>query len=517
MSDSRASKVIPIPEPPRPAADRLDSWKEIAAYLKRGARTVQRWEREERLPVHRLQHERLGSVYAFRSELDAWWAARASSEQPAPLDARSSSASVAVLPFADMSPEKDQAYFCEGIADEIIGTLSRVKPLQVSSRSSSFQFKSQSLDAREIGRRLRVATILEGSVRKSGDHLRITVQLVDSDSGYQIWSERYDRELRDIFAIQDDIAGSVVEALEVELSPHEAAPSSVPPTRNIAAYDCYLRGRKFYYQYGPLDMDFAVQLFTQAIALDPGFGLAYAGLADCWSYIYLYSDRSLTVREQADWASRKAVEMNPLSASAFASRGLSLSVAQRDEEAETAFETAVRLDPKLFEARYFYARHCFVRGQSEKALQLYEAACRVRPDDYQSPLLMAQIYDDLGRTVEARASRRRGIEIAENHLKLNPDDVRALYMAANGLTALGDAAQGREWARRAIEMRPEDSMVLYNVGCIYSMLGDVEDAIDCLVKAKAHGLTEKGWYQHDSNLDPLRSHPRFQALLDSLA
>lgn len=495
--------------------ERLDSWKEIAAYLKRGARTVQRWEREAALPVHRLQHEKLGSVYAYRSELDAWWTNRGTLiEQEA---AAPATGSIAVLPFVDMSQEKDQAYFCEGMADEIINALARVKGLRVSSRTSSFQFGTQTLDVCEIGKRLHIATVLEGSVRKSGCQLRITVRLTDTDRGYQIWSDRYDREMRDIFAIQDEIARKVVEALELGLSPHDAEALVTPLTHNIAAYECYLRGRKYFYQYGPLDMDSAVELFSRAVALDANFAAAYAGLADCWSYIYLYSDRSAAVREQADWASARAVEMNPRSAPSHASRGLSLSVANRDAEAEAAFETAIRLDPQLFEAYYFYARHSFVRGQLDKAIELYESAVRVRPDDWQSRLLMAQIYDDLGRAADAREVRRRGIALAEEHLGLNPDDVRARYMAANGLVALGNTSLGREWAQRAVELRPGDSMVLYNVGCIYSLLGDIGPAIDCLEQAAAHGLKQIGWYQHDSNLDPLRTHTRFQQLLRDLA
>lgn len=497
-------------------SDRLDSWKEIAAYLKRGSRTVQRWEREASLPIHRLQHEKLGSVYAYRSELDAWWKSRRTeleNETPAEEFER---ASIAVLPFADMSQERDQAYFCEGIADEIINRLSRVAALRVSSRTCSFQFRAGAADTREIGRRLRVGTLLEGSVRKAGDRLRITVQLADAENGFQIWSGRYDRDMSDIFAIQDEIAQRVVEALEVTLAPHERASLQAPPTRNLQAYDAYLRARSFYYRFGPLDMDCAIQLFSRAIELDSDYAQAYGGLADCWSYIYLYSDRSEMVREQADWASRKAVEMDSQSAAAQASRGLSLSVAGHDREAEAAFETAIRLDPNLFEAHYFYARHCFVRAQAEKALQLYQAATAVRPGDYQASLLMAQIYEDLGRHDEANASRRRGIANAEEHLKLNPDDARAWYMTANGLVALGDRERGREYAERALLMRPDDSMLLYNVGCIYSLLGEVDKAIECLGKAAAKGQTQRGWYEHDSNLDPVRGDPRFQQLLSSL-
>lgn len=498
------------------AGERLDSWKEIAAYLRRGARTVQRWEREEGLPVHRLQHEKLGSVYAYRRELDQWWRSRGAdleSDPPAPHE----HVSIAVLPFRDMSQDKDQEYFCEGLAEEMIGTLSRIEGLQVASRISSFRFKDPAADAGEVGRRLKVRSLLEGSVRESRGRLRITVRLTDTGSGFQRWTASYDRELSDIFSVQREIAENVARALEVTLTARTRRELGRTPTSNPEAYDCYLRGRKFFYGYGARDMDFAIQLFNRAIAHDPGFAPAYAGLADCWSYLYLYATRSDILREQAEWASARAVELNPRSAQAHASRAVALSLMGKDEEAEEAFATAARLDPNLFEAHYFHARHAFVRGQIEKAAEYYERAMRVRPEDFQSPLLVAQIYDRLGRGAGARAARQRGIELAEQHLQLNPDDARAVYMAANGMAALGQRDLAREWTERAVAMRPDDSMVLYNAGCIYSLLGCAGEALACLERAAAGGLTQKGWYEHDSDLDPLRGEARFQALLERLA
>ncbi len=495
--------------------DRLDSWKEIAAYLKRGARTVQRWESEEGLPVHRLQHDKLGSVYAFRSELDRWWSTRATQLGDASLGPSRHTPAVAVLPFADMSQEKDQAYFCEGVAEEIINSLSRVENLHVSSRTSSFQFRTPGADSREIGRKLRVGALLEGSVRKSGDRLRITVQLTETENAYQIWSERYDGDIRDIFTIQDQIAESVVRALKVRLAA-DGTSLRRPSTTNVQAFDLYLRGRSYYYQYSLRSVECALQLFIRAMELDPNYAQAYAGLADCWSYVYLYSNRSETVRGQADWASLKAVEMDPASAAAQASRGLSLSLQNKNEEAEAAFERAKQLDAGLFEAYYFHARHAFTRGQREKAACLYEDAMRVRPDDYQSPLLVAQTYDHLGRAADAVAARRRGIELAEARQETNPDDARALYMAANGLVALGQLDKGRRLAEQALAIQPDDPMLLYNVGCIFSMLGLIDQALDCLEKAAATGLTQKAWYEHDDNLDAARNHPRFRRLLETL-
>lgn len=424
--------------------------------------------------------------------------------------------SIAVLPFVDMSREKDQAYFCEGIAEEIINALCRVQGLRVASRTASFQFKDQPLEPREIGRRLRVETLLEGSVRKSGNRVRITAQLVDSAAGFHLWSESFDRELKDIFQIQEEIARNIVRALQVTLSPQEKGALEKVPTRHVQAYDYYLRGRSFYFRYGKKDIEFALQLFSRATELDRGYALAYAGLADCWSYIYLYSERKESVRLQAEAASRRAIELAPDSAQAQASHAVAMSIAGRREEAERGFEAAIKLDPGLFEAWYFYARHAFVNGDLDRAEHFFEEASRVRPDDFQSPLLEAQICETLKRPDKAQALRRRGVDLVAEHIELHPDDARALYMGANGLVALGEREKGLEWARRAQQIEPDEPMLLYNLGCIYSLAGELEEAIDCLERAVARGLTQKGWFEHDSNLDPLREHPRFRALMDKL-
>lgn len=523
MAEPSSRKVVTFPTAEAPqqssgsAAERLDSWKEIAAYLKRGARTVQRWEHEEGLPVHRLQHDQGSTVWAYKSEVDEWWASRQSAAETQPAARKQPEISVAVLPFIDMSKEKDQEYFCEGVAEEIISALSRVKDLRVASRTSSFQFKAATLDSREIGHRLRVTALLEGSVRRAGDRLRVVVHLTNTETGYQLWASRYERELSDIFAIQDEIAERIVDALRVTLTPEERGALRRMPTSDVQAYDYYLRGRKFFYHYNRRDIEFAIQLLSKAVELDPAFVSAHAGLADCWSYIYRYGERTETAHRQSDAASLRAVELDPESAQAWASRAVSLSYGGRNEEAERAFETALRLDPNLFEAHYFYARHSFACGAPEKAVRLYEQAMRIRPEDYQSPLLVAQIYDDLGRAEDARARREMGIRLAEAQLELNPDDARAVYMAANGLVALGLHDRGREWAERAVRMKPDDPMLLYNVGCIYALLNHTEEAIDCLERAVRNGLSQRGWIAHDSNLDSLRSDPRFQALLDQLA
>jgi serine/threonine protein kinase/tetratricopeptide (TPR) repeat protein len=424
--------------------------------------------------------------------------------------------SVAVLPFADMSPEHDQEYLCEGFAEEILTALSHVKGLRVASRPSAFRFKAPAAEYAEIGTRLQVSAVLDGSVRKSGDRLRITIKLTDVADGYCLWSERYERDMRDVFAIQDQIARSVVTALEMTISAAERESIQRLTTADVDAYDCYLRGRSYFFKYTRKGVAFARELFERAIGIDPGFARAYAGFADCCTYQYLYARRDAATLEQGLTASRRALEIDSQLAEAHAALGTALSLAGRHEEAEAAFQEAIRQNPYLFEAHYFYARDSFAQGRIERAVQQYEDASRVRPEDYQAPLLVAQIHEDVGHADAARASRLLGVALAEAHLKLNPDDARALYMGANGLVALGETEKGLVWARRAAAMDADDAMTLYNVGCVFSLAGKAGEALDCLEQAVDAGLTQRAWFERDSNLDFVRNTPRFQVLLARL-
>ncbi len=463
-----------------------------------------------RIITHCLEKEldhRLQSAIDLRNELASLGSER-DAEEPAP------GPSIAVLPFTDMSREKDQEYFCEGIAEEIIIALTKLKGLQVASRTSTFRLKETSLGSRDIGRKLRVRHLLEGSVRKSGDRLRITVEMTDVAGGYHLWSERFDCQMQDIFAIQDEIATNVARNLECTLGPGEQRAMRRAKPSHIKAYDFYLRGRNYYYQYRRKSMEFALQMFSRAIEIDPSYALAYAGIADCSCYLYLYDARSQDNRDRVESASRKALALDPDLAQAHTSRGMALSLRGLHDEAEQAFEMATKLDPRLFEAHYFHARDAFAQGKLDKALQQYERAIAVRPEDYQCPLLCAQIYTSLGREAEAEATRRRGLALAEDRLKTHPHEVRALYLGAGALINLGQQDLGLQWADRALTMEPDDSMLLYNVGCIKSLAGRIDDAIDCLEKAYRAGLTQREWYENDSDLDPVRRHPRFLALLE---
>ncbi|MEP7175945.1 MAG: protein kinase [Gemmatimonadales bacterium] len=419
--------------------------------------------------------------------------------------------SIAVLPFADMSPQKDQEYLTDGLAEEIINALSKIQALHVASRISSFAFKGKTEELEEVGRKLKVSTVLAGSLRKAGSRLRISAQLVDVSNGYQLWSDRYDRDMEDVFAVQDEIAESIVKALRVVMKKEER-PIEAPRRENVRAYEYYLRGRQLFHLSRHQSFEFAQRMFERAIEIDPGYAKAYAGLADTCSFLFMEFDPSDANRDRADIASRKALELDPGLAEAHASRGLALLVGRAYEDASQAFEEALRLDPTLFEAPYFYARSHFQRGNLEEAAKWFERAHETRPEDYQSVILLGSVYSALGHRADAEAAFRRGLAVAEQRLELYPDDARAWYLGAGALIHLGQADRGREWLSRALELDPGDAILLYNVACTYTQLGDVDTAIDCLERA-VESFINWDWLEHDSDLDPLRQHPRFQDLL----
>jgi len=421
--------------------------------------------------------------------------------------------SVAVLYFENLSVSKDDEYFRDGMTEDIITELSKIKDLQVFPRAAALAYRDKPVTGPQVGRELNAACVLSGSLRRAGNRLRITAQLVQTQTGHSIWAERYDRELKDVFEVQDEIARSISQALRITLSPQEEKAIARKPTESAQAYDYYLRGRQYFHQFRRKGFDFARQMFARAIVIDPAYARAYAGVADCCSFLYMYWDSSDDNLNEADVASGKALELDSDLAEAHASRALALAMRKNFAGARTEFETAIRLDPKLYEAYYFYARTSFQQGDLAKAAQLYEQACNVNPDDYQAPSLLAPVYKSLGRDAQADATRRRALQLAEKHVELHPDDARALYLGAGILCQLGQRARGLEWAQRALATDPEETSIIYNVGCVYALSGESEKAIDCLEKATARGDWYKGWAQKDSDLDSLRSHPRFQALL----
>jgi adenylate cyclase len=424
--------------------------------------------------------------------------------------------SIAVLPFADLSAERDQEHFSDGVAEEILNALSKVGGLHVPARTSCFAFRGVSLDAREIGKRLGVETLLDGSIRKAGKRVRISVQLVDASNGYQLWSESFDREIEDIFEIQDEIARSVLESLGLALSQREECRFLKPSTTNIEAYELYLRGRKHFHKWTRQNVEFARQMFERAVKIDPEFAAAWAGLANTYVDLFRWGRKPRDLKK-AQRASEHALKLNPNLAEAHASVGQALAIQRRYAEAAIAFDRAIEDDPTFFDAYYLYGRVSFESGDIEKAARLFEKARAVRPDDYQSPTLMAQALTEMGRQDEARRANELAVESIEKHLELNPDEARAYSLGASVLIRLGETERSKQWTEQAITLVPNDPLILYNAACNWALLGEDDRALDGLERALEAGVAVGDWITHDPDFESLRSHPRFQAIVKRIA
>ena len=429
---------------------------------------------------------------------------------PAPAAAEKS---IAVLYFENLSSSKDDEYFRDGITEDLITELLKIKQLRVFPRSLVLAYRDKPVTASQVAREVGATHVLEGSVRRAGSRLRLTAQLVEASSGHGVWAERYDRQMEDVFAVQDEIAQSIANALRVMLTEDEKQAIQKVQTANVEAYDYYLRGRQFFHQFRRRSYGYARRMFERAIESDPSYALAYAGLADCHTHLYQYVDRSEMNLQQADENSRRALELDPGLAEAHAARGCALTLRKNFEEAAQEFETAIRLNPELYEGYYFYARSRFAEGKREAAVPLYEQAIRVRSNDFQAANLLASLLSSLGRAPESRGMYRRTLQAAEKHLELHPDDARALYMGGQALIQLGEIDRGLDWSRRALSMDPEDPQICYNVACAFALLGKPDEAIGCLETALKLGHWFREWAKNDSDLDSLRNDPRFQALL----
>ena len=437
--------------------------------------------------------------------------------QPAATAAVRDRQAVAILPFADLSPAHDQEYFCDGIAEEITNALCCVRGLHIASRTSASQFKGRSVDVREIGRTLGVGAVLEGSVRKAGDRVRITAQLVNAADGYHLWSESFDRGLEDVFATQTEIAQQLVRALRLSLTQQETDLLERGGTRNAIAYDLYLRGQALLRDGSDTSLPQAAVLFGDAMRADPQFAQAHAGLANALAYAGIWGlDVAATDIERALVASHRALELEPRMPEAYVAKGNLLFMQGKAEQAFAAFEEAIRLNPSSYEAHYFFARDLFSAGRADQAVAYYETAERLRPEEYQPPCMLAGALYSLGRVDEAQAASGRGLRAIEARLTINPDDTRALHLGAVLAARLGDRAGALDYARRALLLRPDEFATTYNIACAYAVLGMHTEALDTLDRAVRKGRGDLGWIEHDPDLAALRGEARFAEIVGRL-
>ena len=352
-------------------------------------------------------------------------------------------ASIAVLPFVDLSPEQDQQYFSDGMAEELMNRLSRLDGIKVAGRSTSFRFRGSDRDAWAIGTQLGVNFLLEGSVQKLGGQLRVRLQLVDARTGYQVWSQNFENQVEDVFAVQDEIARQVAESVKPTLTPLDRAAIRHARVSDFEAYDYYLRGLEYFHRFTERDFRLAIDMFGRAVATDPGYTEAHAGMANGYACLYQWFDAQAEHLEAAKQASAKAIAINPDMAEAHTAHGVAVSLERDYEGAEQAFRTAIALDPNCYEGYYLYGRVCVAQGKHAQAAELFERAADLRDDEFQCRYLAAQSFMALGLTSHMETWARKTIDVVEPLLALNPDNIRALYLGSGAWSMLGNKKSER--------------------------------------------------------------------------
>ena len=456
--------------------------------------------------------ERYATMREFAANLAGGRTTPSSMRVTTPLTT-SAAKSVAVLPFENQSSDRENDFLADGIAEEIINALSKAKSLRVASRTTSFALKGKTEDLQETGRKLKVSTILNGSLRRSGNRIRVSAELVNVSDGSQLWAERYDREMEDVFAIQDDISESIVRALRVILADSERKALKAR-TRDVRAYEYYLRGRQ-YSDFRRKSAEYALEMFRRAVEIDPEYGSAYAGIADSLSLLYFAFEENPQFLKDAEVASARALELEPDLAESHMARGMYLSCTKDYQKSNEEFETAMRLDPRLFEAPYYWGRNLIWQGKGDDAVKVFRAALALRPESYDVASMLSQAYAVAGRLAESEAARKRALKLVEERLELNPDDPRAWALGACNYAAQGDREKAEEAVRRALAI-DTDAITYYNAACAYALLKDEDRSLDMLETAIRKGYHHKQWMSHDSDFDFLRDSERFREIFATM-
>ena len=417
--------------------------------------------------------------------------------------------SIAVLPFINMSDDNEQEHFCDGLTEELLNVLANLPDLRVASRTSCFAFKDKKVNLPVIAEELLVAHILEGSVRKSGTNIRITAQLIEVATDSHLWSETYDRQLDDIFAIQDDIAKQILGALKLKLG---AVSSENLLTHDSQAYEYFLRGRGYASSKGSKDQDLAIKLFQEAVELDPGFVRAWVKLAQSSASYAMYGNGGERCQKIAAEAAEKASELAPDYAESRMANGYAYLANKQYAAAEAEFFKAIELNPKLSIAYHYLARTAFHQGLLDEALKYFNKSTDLNPDDYESPLLAVPIYEKDHDHNNSLRMAKIGVDRVKRYLRDYPNNQRAYYLGMGGLMILGESEPAKEWADRAYQLAPNDVATRYNLACFYAQIGDSEKALDFL----ENSISSRSWIENDPDLESLRGHPRFQGVLDAL-
>jgi adenylate cyclase len=421
---------------------------------------------------------------------------------------------ICVLPFANMSGDAEQEYFSDGISEDIITDLSKVSALSVVSRNTAFSFRGRSVKVREVARELGVACVLEGSVRKAGNRVRITAQLIDAAADEHIWAERYDRDLDDIFALQDEISQAIVAALKLKLLPQEKKAIARRGTDSAEAYDLYLLARQHFHtgNYDARQFEAIARLCAKAVEIDPAYARAWAVLASAqWTLRARFDRRDI----DGSAAVERALTLDPDLAEAHAVKASGLREEGRFEEEATEIATALRLDPDCYEANNAAAAKCVRDGRLAEAIPYLEKAAALMETDPYPPGMMLTCYTALGDAENSRRVARMAFDRAEAILAQDRSNGWALSYGVFGLAGLGEADRCRDWIRRALLLDPDNQGMRYNFACALCVyLGDIDGALELMRPYLAQVTRlDLDWTKADPDMDPLRGDPRFQAMI----
>lgn len=437
-------------------------------------------------------------------------AASYSSPLAAPADRPKNS--VAVLYFENLSSAKEDEYLRDGMTEDIITELANIKNLKVFPRPALLPYRDKPVTAPQVGRELNAAFVLGGSLRRSGNRLRITAQLVETHTGHALWAQRFDREMADVFEVQDEIARSIAQAFRINLSPQEEQKIASKPTQNSVAYDYYLRGRSYARRES---LEFALQMYEQAVKLDPNFALAYAGIAYICGIIHEIREHNPKWVERGDAACNRAIELDPSLAEALVARAR-ISYSQHNHaEAIDFAKRAIALKPDCEGVYNVLGRAYFASGRFQEAADLAEKAIEANGDDYNVYIPFANSLERLGRFEELQRYREMEMHILERQLELVPEDVRARSLLAADYANMGRTDDAARHLEMAIALRPNDSNVLYNASCTYGSLGKKAEALDLLRRALAAGYANFDWPRQDPDLKLLHDDPEFLKLFSS--
>ncbi|HEV2835121.1 MAG TPA: protein kinase [Pyrinomonadaceae bacterium] len=481
-------------------------------------RVIARALRKKREERYQTARDLLSDLKAIKLELDSQSHRTSFARTSGQVSAESvPEKSIAVLYFENMNSEHDSDYFCAGMTEDIITDLSKIKELKVVSRTDVLPFRKKEVNTHQVGEALRVNYILEGSVRKAGNRIRITAQLISVRDGYHLWAERFDRLVEDIFEVQNEVSQKIVEALKVSLSDSERQALTQKPTDDLRAYDFYMRGRELLYLKGRRNTEKAIQMFESAAAIDPGFASSYAGLAEAYSAMYEWYDGNSSWLSKSIETNQKALALEPSSLDAKFGIAMVYFHHRRLAESKRVLEAILKENSEFYPAYLRLGMIAELSDDLDGALKYYRRAAELKPYDEDPWRSLVGVHRKLANVAAAEEAALKVIEITSRKLEASLDDIIVMSRLAEAYARFGSRVEASATLRRVLELEPNDGLAVYNCACAYALLGDKQASLILLRRAFDSGFrTVAHWARTDTAFDTMRADAEFQQLVAEL-